>query len=444
MSKQKKESPAAATAEPSKQAEAQATQADSTSHTSSIVAASEPSEVLKAALFYHSKGFSVIPINPGDKKPAVRSWKEYCDIRAHADQLHGWLQNATHLRIAVVLGNVSGGLVCRDFDRPEAYHAWALEFHQLAQVLPTVKTLRGFHVYFRTHTEAIEAFPAAYIDHGDGEMRVKKCYCLLPPSRADAEQCYKSLIKFGKAVPQFGIDETGLNRSWLDGTHNRPLDIENLANSANPREHKQTEDSIGGRSNSTPQSARLQEIIQGAISRTLPTKPGERNRRLFDYARELKAIKEFAEVEDAKMLRPQVREWFRQAYSVIGTKTFDDTWMAFTYAWPRVKYAAGCGKLEELFELAKNASDPPEALEWEQPKLRLLIRFCRELQINAGHDNPFPLACRDANDLLGTNCHQTVWLWLKALCREKVLFAVSTGNYSKGTANTYRYVGVLD
>ena len=82
-----------------------------------------PVDVLSAALKYHALGWSVIPIAAGKKSPALKSWKPFQTKRADEHQIRDWFDRRDDLGIAVVLGTVSGGLTCRDFDVEAAYHA---------------------------------------------------------------------------------------------------------------------------------------------------------------------------------------------------------------------------------------------------------------------------------------------------------------------------------
>jgi hypothetical protein len=61
----------------------------------------------------------VIPIRTGTKKPACRSWKGFQGQRPDGVTLRRWFANS-HNGIGIIMGAVSGGLVCRDFDLPEA------------------------------------------------------------------------------------------------------------------------------------------------------------------------------------------------------------------------------------------------------------------------------------------------------------------------------------
>ena len=100
------------------------------------------SQVLTAALSYRERGFSIIPTTPGCKKAAV-GWKRYQRQLAEETQLRQWFGVCPAHGIAVVLGSVSGGLVCRDFDTMPGYQQWEADHPCLAETLPTVATFRG-------------------------------------------------------------------------------------------------------------------------------------------------------------------------------------------------------------------------------------------------------------------------------------------------------------
>ena len=142
---------------------------------------------LSAALAYHSLGWSIIPIAANKKTPALKSWKPFQTRRADEQQIRDWYDKRDDLGLAVVLGAVSGGLTCRDFDDEAAYHAWAAQNPDLAKTLPTARTGRGFHVYFVSdldHTDKL----------GDGELRGKGAIVVLPPSEHSSGVQYRWII----------------------------------------------------------------------------------------------------------------------------------------------------------------------------------------------------------------------------------------------------------
>ncbi|MHC4466183.1 MAG: bifunctional DNA primase/polymerase [Planctomycetota bacterium] len=136
--------------------------------------------LLKEALRYFSYGWCVIPIKPGTKKPALKSWKKYQTERPDEKQLRKWFSD-NNKSIAVVLGPVSNDLACRDFDTETEYDQWAKDYPDLANLLPTAKTSKGFHVYFEEKIEGRIDIKDAQGNHL-GELRGSKHYNLLPPS----------------------------------------------------------------------------------------------------------------------------------------------------------------------------------------------------------------------------------------------------------------------
>ena len=99
--------------------------------------------------------------------------------------------------------------------------------------------------------------------------------------------------------------------------------------------------------------------------------------------------------------------------------------------------------MDEILERARHAEPPPEAMRYEQGKVRLLVSMCRELQQDAG-DSPFYLGCRTAGRLLDVD-HTTAWRWLFLLQSDGLLTLVERGGQtgSRYRATRYRYVAKL-
>jgi hypothetical protein len=163
---------------------------------------------------------------------------------------------------------------------------------------------------------------------------------------------------------------------------------------------------------------------------------GQRRRALFRLARRLKALPHLADA-DVGSLKPLVRQWHGLALPVIRTKPFEESWLDFADAWARVKFPAGTGPLEDLWQQARAEGPPPAALAYEQEGLRLLVGLCRRLQQHAG-EGTFFLACRTAGALLRVD-HTVAWRWLRVLEIDGVLRRVSTGSKAARRANEYRY-----
>jgi hypothetical protein len=135
--------------------------------------------LLDAALDYLRLGISVIPIGShgNGKQPAIREWKPYQTTLPKEIELREWFSRSGLAGLAIIFGPVSGGIYCRDFDNEAAYRVWSAKNPTLAATLPTVRTFRGYHVYFR-NKQSLKTKKYA-----DGEIRCFGAYCLAPPSK---------------------------------------------------------------------------------------------------------------------------------------------------------------------------------------------------------------------------------------------------------------------
>lgn len=369
--------------------------------------------LLGAAQGYAARDWCIIPIRhqPGTdgKQPACR-WKPFQERRPTEAELRRWFRDGRKLDgLAVICGEVSGGLVCRDFDDASSYERWAGAHPELAKTLPTVKTDRGHHVYFRSSHRGISKL-------GDGELRGGG-YCLLPPSVHPSGHVYGWLVMLSDAtLPEVDPSTCGLAVGVTEKQRHR--DTEKRRN----------------RSNDCP-ALSVTEAIEQAFRATLPTGEGQRNGSVFNLARRLKAVPSLADAPAAE-LREIVQDWHRRALPVIGTKPFDATWAEFVYAWPRVRFPAGQDPLTEILARADEADLPPCARAYDSSETHRLIKLCRELQRSTG-DAPFFLSCRTAGRLLDMD-HQTAWRRLNMLAEDKLLEVVTPGTTHRATRYRFR------
>ena len=106
---------------------------------------------LSCALGYHDCGFSVFPLRPKSKRPLMR-WARYQEERADKATICQWYSDWPNAGVAIIAGEVSGGLVVLDVDNYDFVN-WLLEKDRVS-LLNTwvVKTGSGkLHVYFRSH-----------------------------------------------------------------------------------------------------------------------------------------------------------------------------------------------------------------------------------------------------------------------------------------------------
>jgi len=113
-------------------------------------AGDRPASPLHAAEGYLARGWSIVPILPGEKKPCVR-WKP-CQKRSPTqEEVAGWFRRWPDAGLAVVLGPLSGVVVI-DVDGPQAHEAL---LHRLGAVPVAPKALSGsrspnrYHLYFK-------------------------------------------------------------------------------------------------------------------------------------------------------------------------------------------------------------------------------------------------------------------------------------------------------
>jgi hypothetical protein len=161
--------------------------------------AADKARILRQVLDLAERGWSVFPLLPNTKMPAVK-WKRFQDERPSQKQLRSWFIGGDQPGLAVVLGGISGGLACRDFDAMEGYQKWAADHAGLASVLPTVQTARGRHVYFRGEAEA-------FVKFDDGELRADhRHYNALPPSIHPSGKPYQWLTPLEDNLPLIPLD----------------------------------------------------------------------------------------------------------------------------------------------------------------------------------------------------------------------------------------------
>src|SRR5438132_1134742 len=127
----------------------------------SYSASSPNTNLLADALAYHARGIACIPTTA---KKALVKWKPYQHQRPTEAEIREWFTCPNVTGIGVIAGEVSGGLAIRDFDRVDAYRAFASRHPRLAKSLSTVRTRRGYHVYAGSNLHRI-------VKLADGEYR---------------------------------------------------------------------------------------------------------------------------------------------------------------------------------------------------------------------------------------------------------------------------------
>lgn len=385
--------------------------------------------LLAEALRCHRRGWCVIPTK--GKKPACR-WKQFQSDRPTKAQLRDLFATPGIDGLAVVMGPVSGGLVCRDFDDLDAYKRWRAKYPKLAARLPTVRTARGRHVYF--------VGPEGFQDCGDGEYRgTSGQYVLLPPSRHPDGHVYRW------KVPLPDDDIPRLVDPFKSGLASEDV-----------TQRSQREENVTQRDRMLPREPRDyllcslgnisdldREAVESAIAETQPRMVGQRHRMVFELCRRLKGIRALAKIETAEIasLRSIVKAWHAKALPVIGTKPFSETWADFISGWAKVRHAVGHGPIDRAFRRALKRRPPKRAVKLygvDDPAVKLAA-LCRELQRGRADGEFFHLDCRTVGRLLDVSA-MTASRLLSALVVDGILVAGEKGSRAKHKASEFCYV----
>ncbi len=371
--------------------------------------------ILDWAIEYHRRDWSIIPVGR-NKRFASKAWKQFQEKRPDPGQLKKWFANGK-LYPAVILGQISGGLVCRDFDQMDAYDSWAKEYPDLAQTLPTVRTSRGKHVYCASNWHG-------FLDLGDGELRGSTGhYCVLPPA----------------------VHETGTNYTWENKLPDGDLPIlDPFSIGLGPIQQEQgnvTEDrglqkDYGRVVFEGAISQEVENAIIEAMKQTIPERIGQRNHNIFSFARRLKGVPELKKLPPITF-ESYVRLWHQWALPYIRTKLFEETWIDFLKGWPRVKWPANAKFMTEILERAK--ANPLEG--YKIAGIGVLGAVCRELQ-QAHGDSPFYLSARTGADMLGVS-PMSISRWLFLLEQDRWIGTVQKGGTKENPrkATRFKYVG---
>lgn len=374
--------------------------------------------LLAEALRLRQLGWHIIPIGQ-DKKPLI-PWKRWCAELPDEGIVRRWFGLPDVKGLAALHTN---GRCCRDFDAEDGYRNWSEQHRHLAQTLPTVRTARGFHVWF--------ACPEAKfrVLH-DGELRIGDHYTLIPPSIHPTGVRYEWVVPLGEDGGLPVID----HRVFL------PKESEPIGVS----ERLEKSECHGSGFSELSELSELSDTlsIEEVIAVTQPKKVGERDRKILELARGLRFNCALAD-QDFRDLKPLVARWYEIALPVIGTKEFTATWIAFVHAWPRAKRPLKDKLVELAFSRLREDDLPPEAAACaDNQRMVKLMALCREMARLLGRRRFF-LGSHKASRVLGVPQPRILELF-EALIADRVLRLHKKGTPGvNGKANRYDYLGEL-
>jgi hypothetical protein len=150
--------------------------------------------MLEAATDLYKQGLSIIPVAPGDKKPALETWTDYMKTRADMSEVESWFGNGHEHNLGVIHGEVSGNYIVIDVDKDSGV------FNEIRNAFPQLFTGRyvitgsrqGYHVPLKLGAlpdlgwNAKENRPRGNktwkTKTGSVNIRAQYCQSLAPPS----------------------------------------------------------------------------------------------------------------------------------------------------------------------------------------------------------------------------------------------------------------------
>lgn len=357
-------------------------------------------------------GHDVLMI-PARGKKAAKKWG-HLEQSVMRDQDH--LTELRHMNVAVVQGPKSGGLVSIDVDDP-SFIETLLEKNPFLKETTRTEGERGCNFWVRLDGE-IPRIKNLY-DKGKtvGEFRGDGGYTIIAGLHPDGVE-----YRITNRVPPLKINYSDL---WLP-------DDKGLSDT-----ERTEEDRRGiGRESAAPKSC--EELIK----ESLPTGPHQNHSCLFHLARGQRSLEEHPQYPS-----PSSEEIFDQWYHSNQFLREDqfrmDYYFEYLASYEKVKFPRGQSEIvEEALEKAKNQPPPPEAKDFDDEKMVLLLSLCRELQI-LSDAQPFFLSCRKAAALIGHDSYKTVSRWLTGFKTLKLLEVARKGGPHSNKATRYFYRGQM-
>jgi hypothetical protein len=358
---------------------------------------------------------------PTVNKTAACKWTSYQTKQPTPEEIMRMFKPSRVNGVAVITGEISGNLAIRDFDTPVAYDEWAKYFPKLAATLPTVKSPKGFHVYFRG--------PSFFQDIGDGEGEYRgdaSHYTLAPPSILAKGGEYRWLREPYKDLPY-------LEKPWEYGLcekmPSKPLSV------GIPLLLATTSTDI---CTFTIGSVEFGSKVQRLAELHKPKKGGQRNKRMLNYIRSLRRLKN--DWSDEELL-DAFQAWWGRALSVIRTKDEDYNYSEFLRAFTLCKTKAAFTNWEQL-AVEAIAEEVPYGMRKIPSRLQMIIRICARMQRIVGNQSFF-LASADAGRMVGLS-QQVASSFLLSLCARGYLRRMEKGSNLTGRASSYYYLPIYN
>jgi hypothetical protein len=328
--------------------------------------------------------------------------------------------------IGVALGKVSGGLGVIDADTDEFADAFALSNPDLARTLQT-HGARGRAFWFRFigdyPSRTIKLKTASGVDLG--EFRSNGSQSIIWETHPNCND-YSFIVRSPAMLIDFSVI------SW-------PALVANPPTSSSRECTEETEDTDATEDTEVIGSVSASGSVkteEDALRLSAPSATHENNHKLFILARCIKALERGRAKYDRKDLLRVFNRWHEQNQFLDPAQTKEDYMIEFFNAHKRAKHPMGGDTIPNAWKAANSKPLPPEAGDFENPKMKLLIAFCYQLQLIAG-SKPFYLSSRTRQRLLEQESHTPAAKWLGALCGFGVLVEVEKGNTKRAIRYGY-------
>jgi hypothetical protein len=157
-------------------------------------------------------------------------------------------------------------------------------------------------------------------------------------------------------------------------------------------------------------------LVRTAVLNAIPTQVHRNNQLLWQLGRNMKDIEnKIGRVLSSCELKNVFNLWEKDAHPFCRQgQSRDEYWFEFLDAYERARFGLEGNPLPQAWEAAMCAPLPQEAIDAvEDPKLRLLISFCREAQLLNG-EHPFFIPTRWLGRQFDIS-HTRAALWLRGI-----------------------------
>jgi hypothetical protein len=379
----------------------------------------------------------------GTKKPIGR-WKQ---LTISAMNRPDYLAKLATGNIGVVLGARSGGLCSLDIDDDADYSAYLKHNPSLSSTLRT-RGARGGNIWMRMNGSFPTLTPLKLEGRKWGEWRSDGAQTIIHGSHPSG--CVYRIVNRTKPLP-FNFDALqwppGLNVPQMPGEDpsvtertepTETTEITELAECIEPMERTDADRSGVGVSGEFSPIKSFEDAVECAR----PTESHRNHERLFELARAVKGIElnRGRKLTEGELLEV-FQLWYRVALPHLRTdQNRDDYYFEFLEGYENAMSAIGVNAVNVAWSVAKDATPPPEALQFESRQVRQLVCLCRELSRMRG-GRGFFLSCRTVQRLFNLGAPTQAHRWLEGLRRLGILRITDKGSQTTRKATRFQYSG---